>query len=548
MTTFFQAWNRKQELIGAILVPIPILGYWVYWTLHPSYWFNADPAALYFIDSLSVFIGKSYVYVDHPGTPVQVISSLLLALAYPFFSSKEAFIQFFLVRPNVFFFMTNVFLLITNIACAVLFYKTVSRDLTHNRTLAGISIALLFFALHPHSYPSLTFWSHNSFNFPFGTLLLIWLYRELRRGEKIRTWKLFLLGVASGILSVAQMYFVAWLVSAIFTLMLYSLRQNQDVKQAIGDGLYVTAGGIAGIVSMLIPIHKEIPRFVVWLTGIITHLGLYGSGDQGVYSFSLITTSVGYWWEIIRPMMMVLIGAVVVLGIFAFRSRKMDRRLNAADFSMTAGLLFHIGLVLLLMTKAALKLRYSLSLAAILPVFLFMVLKLLQTGPWRLSLWLNLFYGIILIGVAASLWSQIQLVDRRANEEQDAQVAKVQAVNKLASEKKVKEEDIAVVYAYSVPLKCAGLLQASNWTGYFKEELSKICPNQYAIWDSSISLNTAQPVRDIEDIDWDLVIWPGNGTDFAEYLYSTGAVNIPDAWHVRKSKWFFIHPLDRANS
>ena len=526
---------------GASVVSLPILGYWLYWTLHPSYWFNADPAALYLVDSLSAFIGKTYVYVDHPGTPMQVIGSLLLALAYPFFHSKEAFIQFFLVRPNVFFFMANVFLLAANIFTALVIYKTVVKDLTQNRILGAVAVSLLFFTLHPHSYPSLTFWSHNSLNFPFGTLLLILLYRELRNSETIGTRKLILLGIASGMLSVAQMYFVAWLVSLVFTIVIYSWKKGDNLKQLITSGMNVTIGGLIGILLMLLPIYKEIPRFLVWLTGIVTHLGLYGSGESGVFSFSLLSASIGFWWTNIRLMILILLATLILLVVFTSLTRKTNQSIPAGDFAMVVGLLFHIGLVLLLMTKAALKLRYSLSLAAILPVFVFIALKLLETTSWRINKLLPLFYGMILIGVITSLISQMQLVDRRAYQQQDAQVAKVQAINRLAQVKKVKEYDIVVVYAYAVPMKCAGMLQATNWIGNFQKEMSEICPNQYAIWESSIKLNTAVPVRDIEDINWDIVIWPGNGTNLPDYLYSKGAINIPDSWHIRRSKWFYIH-------
>ncbi|HXQ34859.1 MAG TPA: hypothetical protein VN843_12670, partial [Anaerolineales bacterium] len=103
-------------------------------------------------------------------------------------------------------------------------------------------------------------------------------------------------------------------------------------------------------------------------------------------------------------------------------------------------------------------------------------------------------------------------------------------------------DDIVVVYAYAVPLKCAGLLQASNWIGSFKEEIAEVCPNQFATWDSNIELNISEYATDIRDITWDMVIWPGNGTNLPDYLYSIGAINIPDSWRVRRSSWFFIHP------
>ena len=168
-----KSWLPEKAGLGYFLIAIPLIIYWVYWTLNTSYWFNADPAAVYFLDSLSIFAGKSYVYVDHPGTPVQLIGSFLLALTYPFFGSAEAFISFYLARPGAFFLMANIFLLVVNLICAILLYRTAITTLKHDRILGGIALSLLFFTLHPYSFPSLTLWSHNPFNFPFGTLWLI---------------------------------------------------------------------------------------------------------------------------------------------------------------------------------------------------------------------------------------------------------------------------------------------------------------------------------------------------------------------------------------
>jgi len=172
-----------------------------------------------------------------------------------------------------------------------------------------------------------------------------------------------------------------------------------------------------------------------------------------------------------------------------------------------------------------------------------LVLQLLETTPWKTFQLRRGFYGIVLVGVVVSLISQIGLQAQRAFVEQDAAIAKMQAVRRLAKEKKITEEEVVVVYAYAVPLKCAGLLQASNWIGSFKKEISVVCPNQHAIWDSNIELNISEYATDIEDLTWDMVIWPGNGTNLPDYLYSIGAINIPQSWHIRRSPWFFIHPI-----
>jgi len=538
-----KSWLVEKSGWGYVFIVIPLIIYWLYWTFNTSYWFNADPAAVYFLDSLSIFAGKSYVYVDHPGTPVQLIGSFLLALTYPFLGSSEAFISFHLARPGAFFLMTNMFLLVVNILCAFVLYRTALTTLKQDRVLGGIALSLLFFILHPYSFPSLTLWSHNSFNFPFGTWWLVWLYLELRRGEVLSPRRLVLLGSAAGILSMAQMYFLAWLVSGIFTVFIFSLRLNRTFRESLAYGLYMLFGGMLGILAMLAPIYKELPRFMAWLTRIITHQGLYGSGEKGIYSLSFIPLSINFWWNNIRPMIIVLLITLAILGIIIHWKRRSSEKIEASVFAMLCGLLLQIGLILLLMSKAALKLRYSLSLAAILPVLILLVLQLLETTPWKTLQLRRWFYGIVLVGVVVSLISQISLQAQRSFVEQDAAIAKMQAVRRLAKEKKITEESVVVVYAYAVPLKCAGLLQASNWIGSFKKEIAVVCPNQHAIWDSNIELNISEYATDIKDLTWDMVIWPGNGTNLPQYLYSVGAINIPQSWHIRRSSWFFIHPI-----
>ncbi len=539
--------TNKMQRFGYLFVVIPPLTYWIYWTLNPSYWFNADPAVVYFVDSLSIFAGNSYQFVDHPGTPVHLIGSFLLALTYPFFSSREAFINFYLARPGAFFLMANTFLLTMNIICVIVFYKTAATTLQYHQTVAGITLALLYFALHPYSFPSLTFWSHNSFNFPFGTLWLLWLYTELRSNEEINDRKLILLGFAAGILAVAQTYFIVWLFSGIVTIFVFSMRLNRNFKQAILSGTYMFAGGVLGILAMLVPVYKELPRFAAWLTRIITHQGLYGTGERGIYTLAMIPISLSYWWAAIRPMMLILIFTLLALGIFAIWYKRSTVKIPPGTFAMLFGLLVQTILVLFVLSKAVFRLRFSLSLAALLPVLILIVLKLSEMTPWGVSKLKNLFYAAILIGVVSALGQQISLQQGRASVERDAPFAKEQAVTQLAQRKNVSERDIVVVYAFAVPLKCPSLLLASNWTGSFEKEIASLCPNQYFILDVNEGLdadfNTVRPIMNIRDIAWDLVVWPGNGSNLPDYLYSIGAINIPNSWHVRRDKWFFIHPI-----
>lgn len=528
------------DLLGQGIVILPILIYWIFWTLNPSYWYNGDPAAFYMVDSLSVFDGGSYTYVDHPGTPMQVIGTTFLALTYPFFESREAFIKFYITRPEAFFLMTHVFLLAANIVTAIIFYRIARKALGGNSFLEAITLSVLFFVLNPYSFPSLTFWSHNSFNFPFGTLLLLWLFHELRNESDIRPSRLVLMGFAAGVLAIAQVYFLVWMITGVITIFVFAFRRGRSLKQSFIQSFYIGLGGILGNVAMLIPIYKELPRFIKWSTQVATHQGAYGTGKPGIFPISLIPTALDVWWQYARPMLLALVFGLIALLVFAYLRNRLSIKVQPSVYAMIVGLLFHLFFLLIILVKAGLKLRYTLSLAATLPVLILLILKLSESIDWKRTVFTRIFSVVVLLGLVVSLVREMKLADRRSYVEEDARRAKSQAVTRLARELGVAKEDLVVVFAFAVPLQCSGMLEASNWTGAMKDEVAAMCPNQHAIFDSELQLNTYQPVPGIEDIDWDLVIWPGNGSDLPTYLESVGGVIIPNSWHVRRNKWFYI--------
>ena len=89
--------------------------------------------------------------------------------------------------------------------------------------LAVSAITLLSFAPLPNSFQSLAFWSYNSLNYPTGTLLLVWSYRELRNSQETKPSKLILMGAAFGVFAIAQMYFFAWIINGVLTSTVFSI-------------------------------------------------------------------------------------------------------------------------------------------------------------------------------------------------------------------------------------------------------------------------------------------------------------------------------------
>ena len=532
---------KIKKWAGYILATIPFAGYSAYWTLHPSYWFNGDPAAFYFLDSLSIFVGKTYTYVDHPGTPIHIIGTIMLAFIRPFFGDTDAFVQFFIESPAAFFIMAHAFLLVASLFTAAVLYHTAYSTLKHHRLAGAMALSFAYLIFHPQSFQSLTLWSHNSFNFPFGTLWLIWLYNELHKGTVLKKNKLLLLGFAAGILAIAHIYFFTWIAGGVLIIFLYSMFTNRSFKGSISGDLTFLMGTLVGIIIMLIPVYKELPRFATWLTEITFHTGMYGTGERGIFSLEVMMIAIRFWWTSIPLAMTLLMVAIVTSGLLVYRVRQQSVKIPPAVSAMIIGLLFQIGLLLILFTKAAVKIRYTLTIAAILPILLLLVIHLFEIIDVRKAKWARIVHITILLTMIITFPKQLNLALERSYYEEEVRGAKSKTVALLSQELGKQEQEVTIVYAYGTPLKCANLLTASDYSGHFQKEVSEMCPNQYGIYDTKIQLNPVQPLVDIRNILWDLVVWPGNGSDLPDYLNSVKAINIPSSWRVQRDAWYFIH-------
>lgn len=540
----FKPWLERWAFV---LPAIPILTHWLFWMRNRNYWFTADPAALYFLDSLSIFAGKSYAYVDHPGTPVNIIGSFLLGLTYPFFGDREAFIRYYIANPETFFIVANFFLLVANILTVAVLYRTVTTTLKQDKILAGIALSLVYFGTHPNSFKSLTYWSHNSFNFIFGTLWLLWLYNEIQAKNDLQRRKIILLGVVVGAILTTQLYLLPWLAGGVITIFVYRLRQEKPLNQAVQDSLLMLASGITGYLILLIPVYHELPRLWDWLSRLIGRNGLYGAGQPGIYSPALIIASLGFWWRNVPFVMLFLTIELAAFGLIAWRVRSRALgRIAAGDFALAIGLLSQALMLIIVLSKMYYRLLYVLALSAILPVLGLLALKLFEEINWGSTGIKRVIYAGLIASTLYFLPYEVLSQQRQATVEREFAAAYSQVVDRLAKIKGVPTEKIVTVYAFDTPSKCSGLLMAKNVTGALGREIARQCPGQYASYDLAYEseLNLPYPITPIEKIDWDLVVWPGNGSSLPEYLDSVGAENIPKSWHILRGKWFYIRSAE----
>ena len=543
--------NRTSSQIAKIskklaiyaIVSAPLLIYWIYWTLHPSYWSNADPSAWYFLDSLAIFAGKTYRFVDHPGVPVQIIGSILLGITYPFFKSKEAFIQFYIAKPEYFFFMAHIFLLITNSLNAWLLYQIASTNLKNNKTLGGIAIALTYFAIHHKSFTMLNFWTHNALYFSLGSLWWIFYYREMSSEKEVSPKKLFFFGVTAGMLAMIQAFFIPWLVAGIFGAIIYSWRLGKPLKRAILSGGYVFIGGIAGIAALFIPIYQEMPRFIGWAKKIITHDGTYGTGEQQFFTLNMFFSDQTRMTWAQSPFVLPALAIIIFLIVFSvYRINKSHIKISSSLFTLIATLSIQIVILFLMVSKAHAMPRYSLSIASILPIFLLGALKMLEFSSIKTVRLTQILFSVVLCGVAASLASGINAQASIANTEITITRSNSLVTRLMAREKQVDKRTIVTLYAYGTPIKCAGLVMANDWLAKFDNEISVLCPSQYAYYTAGdyMDLNSSRPLTKVNDVHWDILV-ARDITLLTDSLINVSTQNIPKSWPVKGAVWFFVH-------
>src|SRR5512140_2964208 len=144
------------QIVPIIFISIILLVPWVTVNLlqSPSPFYRYyDPEIQYFMNSLLAFKGHTYYYLDHPGTPLEVIGTMILAITYPLTAGKPGgFVEYQLRNPNLFLLLARLFLTACSIGCAIFMHKTLAasaRKLAD--VLLAVAVPLMFYARHPEA-------------------------------------------------------------------------------------------------------------------------------------------------------------------------------------------------------------------------------------------------------------------------------------------------------------------------------------------------------------------------------------------------------------
>jgi hypothetical protein len=506
-------------LFGSLIVLAVFLSYWVYAEYIapiPPYIRTMDPEFQYFINSLSIFKGQTYFYVDHPGIPVEILGSIILGLTYPFVAnSLAAFIAYHLQNPGLFFSLADIFLLVTSLLCAVYFIKTFLSHfpLNFGNFVFAVSLPLMFYAFHPFSFLTLNSWTHGSFAFSFGTLfLLIFFNRITRANADFSLKKLASLGLVAGMLTSVMIYFSAWVLGGMISLLVFHRIKGFSWGQTLVKTLVYALASLFSFMINFLFAWDRLPYFINWVNGILTHQGIYGEGAEGFATFPML------WENFLKltkflPQLVFIFGFLGILFVVAFRKRWTVIRENSGLFAFSMGLLIQLVFLFLMVIKhpSLGADRYALPIAATIPVLIMSLMELFYKNDRKM-------YGIlvvIFIEITAYLlfWSGLFSIKYQVEESviiSTTHSATVAIIENYAHSVKRPSDELEVIWTYKTYSPCASLRFGDDSARQvLSKEISDICHHQYYFVpvDDGFLINDAK-VK-LADIKWNVIVIRG---------------------------------------
>ena len=476
----------------------------------PSFGFP-DPQMAYFVDALNPFQGETYGFIDHPGTPISIVSTGILGITYPFIGgTANHFITFHLQHPEIFLTITHAVMIVIAIITLLLISRT-SLEIDHwTDGAAAAALAGFFFVLHPESLIQINQLSHNSLNFPLAAFLSLWLLNLLRNRQEIRKKQLIMISTAAGILSAAQLYFAVWVVGIAVAFFLASLTEGKQIGAVLGRVSIIFVSAAAGFLLSTLPIIKQYQEFFQWIASILSHQGHYGGGAPGFAAPEQIVSNLLYL-SIQYPLIFLTTAILILWSVLSFL-RNPDMRIHdSGHLAAAAGMITQIILLLFLIGKHPNRL-YLQSMAAVLPILLAALLSTSsakQAGKTAAGRLLKLaFSAAVLIFFGFSLSRSIQIHIFTNGQLRQTRQEIDHFLEEYAEENQLEIQSLNKLHTYGVPNECYVLWYGNRHAHYeLSSHIHQLCPQDqlFELWSRKIHLpgGTLTP---LEDYPWDVLI------------------------------------------
>ena len=495
-------------VIAFICLAIAAYGFVAVWLVQVTVRTFPDPTTVYLLNSLSTFRGAVYHYIDHPGTPVEVLGTALLALTLPFVgSAPEGVFAYHIAHPEVFLRMGQLVILGASLIASVVMARAAFSPGHSSRSGAALAAALpgLFFVAQPDGFlRTLAVWSHDAFCYAGATLLTLAIVLSVSRGRAPAWWKVIALGLASGALTAIQLYFAPLVLGAAVASATAARLDPRTRTRSVRRVEVVFGMAAVGFVLATAPIWSRYQEFVLWIWELVTHQGIYGRGEAGFSTPERLTTNT-LGLVVQAPLLFGAVGLVSALLVLRLvrdaRGTSHDPALWAAGLGLIAQML----LIIVLVAKHPAT-KYLLPLAATLPPLALVALRGLDVrSPALQRLVATAGVGIVVLFAAAAWIAGRDLVDV-AERLRQTDTASEQVFERIAHERGMDRSALRVVWTYGTASPCFALWLADDYADrLFEGDISPICPHDGEL---NVWLGQIRPAGA-----WDVAVIPAQLVD-----------------------------------
>jgi len=485
-------------IFSHVIQPLPFVGY-------------PDPQMAYFVDALNPFQGETYGFIDHPGTPISIVSTGILGITYPFIGgTANHFIMVHLQHPEIFLTIAHAVMMATAIITLLLISRE-SLGIDHwTDGAAAAALSGFFFVLHPESLIQINQLSHNSLNFPLAAFLSLWLLNLLRNRQEIQIKQLIVISTAAGILTAAQLYFAVWVVGIAVAVLLVSIIERKQIGAVLGRLSIIFGSAAAGFILSTLPIINQYQEFFQWIVSILSHQGHYGGGAPGFAAPEQIFSNL-FNLSIQYPLIFLTTVISILWSVLSFLLNPHNRIHDTGHLAAAAGLNTQIILLLFLIGKHPNRL-YLQSIAAVLPILLAALLSTSsakEAGKSAAGRLLKLaFSAAVLIFFGFTLFRSIQIQRFTSGQLRQTRQEIEHFLEEYAEENQLESQSLNKLHTYGVPNECYILWYGNRHAHYgLSSHIHQLCPQDQLIelWSGQIHL-PGGTLTNLEDYPWDVLI------------------------------------------
>lgn len=474
---------RKGFTVGLVLIILIISSYWIYTQIISPlpHYINYDPEYAYLLNSITPFKDTNlYFRMDHPGTLMQLLGSSFHILLSPLsLGDTGSPLLIHVTHPEYLIMTARLFTLgISLWAIMMLAKKTITIHQWPD-LFAGLSIPLVYFASHQISVDYLAIWSPNSFNFAFGTTLLLFLFIILTSSEEVDKDQLFLLSTGAGLVATFHVYMITWIFSIGLTIFLYYQLKKQKIiptLQLVGVSILHS---LRGYVIGTLVIIDQYDSFLDWLKDITIHQGVYGRGIKGFPSGNQLATDLITSFKAI-PELYITTGLMIFFFAVLLIINRRRIQEQAGVWAVGGGMVVQI-LVLFGLVMKDPRNRYLLSVAATLPILAASIILIIQNQIRMRKYIYPIFFTFILIGFGANVFNGI-IRHQEKNIYYQSYNAEISGfLSDYADSQGLKVEDLILYWTYESYSPCYSLWFGNVYAkNSFINEIIETCKSNYS--------------------------------------------------------------------